>query len=67
MCYNDINVIHNTSEWRYGKYNLLMLMEDVPPGYCRLQQLRDDVPEPVERLPDDQNYCYDDQEQDIVL
>ncbi|XP_060591529.1 uncharacterized protein LOC132746422 [Ruditapes philippinarum] len=44
---NKFNVIQDWSEWEYGKCNLLMIQdENVSPGYCLLQALRDDAPLP---------------------
>ncbi|XP_060608374.1 uncharacterized protein LOC132760414 [Ruditapes philippinarum] len=44
---NTYNVIQDWSEWEYGKRNLLMIQdENVSPGYCLLQELRDDAPLP---------------------
>ncbi|XP_060591539.1 uncharacterized protein LOC132746426 isoform X2 [Ruditapes philippinarum] len=44
---NKFNVIQDWSQWEYGKRNLLMIQdENVSPGYCLLQELRDDAPLP---------------------
>jgi hypothetical protein len=44
---NDYNVIQDYSEWEYGKHNLLVIQDgNVSPGYCLLQALRDDAPQP---------------------
>jgi hypothetical protein len=44
---NKYNVIQDWSELEYGKRNLLMIQdENVSPGYCLLQELRDDAPLP---------------------
>jgi hypothetical protein len=44
---NTFNVIQDWSEWEYSKHNLLMIQdENVSPGYCFLQELRNDVPLP---------------------
>ncbi|XP_060558234.1 uncharacterized protein LOC132718536 isoform X2 [Ruditapes philippinarum] len=44
---NNYNVIQDWSEWEYGKRNFLMIQDEyVSPGYCLLQELRDDSPLP---------------------
>jgi hypothetical protein len=44
---NKYNVIQSLGEWEYGKLNYLMIQgENVSPGYCLLQELRKDVPQP---------------------
>ncbi|XP_060566824.1 uncharacterized protein LOC132725664 [Ruditapes philippinarum] len=44
---NKINVIQDWDEWKHGKQNLLMIQDgNVSPGYCLLQELRNDVPSP---------------------
>ena len=45
---NKYNVIQDWSEWEHGKHNLLMIQDEtVSPGYCLLQELRDDAPLPA--------------------
>ncbi|XP_045169615.2 uncharacterized protein LOC123532273 [Mercenaria mercenaria] len=45
---DEFNVIQDWSEWTLGKHNYLMIQnETIPPGYCLLQKLRDDVPLPA--------------------
>ena len=45
---NKCNVIQDWSEWEHGKHNLLMIQDEtVSPGYCLLQELRDDAPLPA--------------------
>ncbi|XP_045201862.2 uncharacterized protein LOC123555263 isoform X2 [Mercenaria mercenaria] len=52
-CYTDVNMIQDWGDWKQGKLNLLMIHDDaIPPGYCRLQVLRSDIPEAAEDLPD---------------
>ncbi|XP_060558229.1 uncharacterized protein LOC132718534 [Ruditapes philippinarum] len=54
---NKFNVIQDRSEWEYGKRNFLMIQdENVSPGYCLLQKLRDDVPLPLVVETDDNTY-----------
>ncbi|XP_053403277.1 uncharacterized protein LOC128558361 [Mercenaria mercenaria] len=60
-CYHDCNVIQDWGDWKQGKMNLLMIQDDaVPPGYCRLQLLRPDIPVAREDLPDEYHE-YDDE------
>jgi hypothetical protein len=50
-------VIQDWSDWEYGKQNLLMIQDEiVSPGYCFLQILRDDVPQPQEVEVNDHSY-----------
>ncbi|XP_053399643.1 uncharacterized protein LOC128557074 [Mercenaria mercenaria] len=44
---NDNIVIQDWSEWTPGKHNHLMIQNETTPGYCLLQELRDDAPLPV--------------------
>ncbi|XP_060558230.1 uncharacterized protein LOC132718535 [Ruditapes philippinarum] len=45
---NKFNVIQDWSEWENGKRNFLMIQDEyVSPGYCLLQELRDDAPLPL--------------------
>ncbi|XP_060591530.1 uncharacterized protein LOC132746423 isoform X1 [Ruditapes philippinarum] len=54
---NKYNVIQDWSEWEYGKHNFLMIQdENVSPGYCLLQILRDDAPLPLVVETDDNTY-----------
>jgi tetratricopeptide (TPR) repeat protein len=54
---NKYNVIQDWSEWECGKRNLLMIQdENVSPGYCLLQILRDDAPLPLVVETDDNTY-----------
>ncbi|XP_045192177.2 uncharacterized protein LOC123548735 isoform X2 [Mercenaria mercenaria] len=47
-CDSKLNVIQDWSEWQPGRRNLLMIQDETTsPGYCLLQQLRDDEPLPV--------------------
>ncbi|XP_045192180.1 uncharacterized protein LOC123548738 [Mercenaria mercenaria] len=47
-CSSKFNVILDWSEWQPGRYNLLMIQDETTsPGYCLLQQLRDDEPLPI--------------------
>ncbi|XP_053404756.1 uncharacterized protein LOC123553798 [Mercenaria mercenaria] len=58
-CHNKYNVIQDWGDWKQGKLNLLMIQDDtVPPGYCRLQCLRPDIPVAEEELPDE-HFEYD--------
>ncbi|XP_045203726.2 uncharacterized protein LOC123556808 [Mercenaria mercenaria] len=49
LCADDVFVIQDWSEWSPGKVKFLMMIqnETTPPGYCLLQELRQDA-----RLPD---------------
>ncbi|XP_045156670.1 uncharacterized protein LOC123523103 [Mercenaria mercenaria] len=52
VCLNNFKILQDLSDWQPGKQNLLMINDEtVPPGYCLLQCLRDDVPLP-------QNFVY---------
>ncbi|XP_060556858.1 uncharacterized protein LOC132717413 [Ruditapes philippinarum] len=54
---NTYNVIQDWSEWVYGKINYLMIQDDyVSPGYCLLQELRDDAPLPLVVEVNDHSY-----------
>ncbi|XP_060556859.1 uncharacterized protein LOC132717414 [Ruditapes philippinarum] len=54
---NNYNVIQDWSEWEYGKHNLLMIQDEyVSPGYCLLQELRDDAPLPLVVEVNDNSY-----------
>ncbi|XP_053403339.1 uncharacterized protein LOC123555713 [Mercenaria mercenaria] len=57
---NRWNIIQDLCQWEQGKINLMMLRDNVAPGYCRLQMLRSDIPVAREDLPDD-DYEYDDE------
>jgi hypothetical protein len=40
-------VVQDLGEWEYGKRNLLMIQdENVSPGHCLLQMLKDNAPLP---------------------
>ncbi|XP_053403337.1 uncharacterized protein LOC128558384 [Mercenaria mercenaria] len=60
MCDNRYNIIQVSGQWEQGKRNLMMLRDNVAPGYCRLQLFKSDIPEACEDLPDD-NFEYDDE------
>ncbi|XP_060591537.1 uncharacterized protein LOC132746426 isoform X1 [Ruditapes philippinarum] len=63
---NKFNVIQDWSEWEYGKRNLLMIQdENVSPGYCGLQILRDDAPLP--RVVETNDHSYRDRTGRILL
>ena len=48
ICYYDINVIQDWSEWEQGKINLLMIKEETTSaGYCLLQILDRNEPRPA--------------------
>ncbi|XP_053376828.1 uncharacterized protein LOC128547731 [Mercenaria mercenaria] len=52
-CDHDYNVIQDYAEWKHGFTNLLMIQNsNTSPGYCLLQQIRDDVPLPATRVLD---------------
>ncbi|XP_053396451.1 uncharacterized protein LOC128556211 [Mercenaria mercenaria] len=51
-CFNNINVIQDSSDWKPGVINYLIIQDDtVSPGYCLLQRLRDDTPFPSHTVP----------------
>ncbi|XP_053384357.1 uncharacterized protein LOC123563065 [Mercenaria mercenaria] len=53
LCKHDNNVIMDYAEWEPGFTNLLMIQDNTTsPGYCLLQQLRDDVPLPAAHVLD---------------
>ncbi|XP_053403334.1 uncharacterized protein LOC128546005 [Mercenaria mercenaria] len=60
VCDNRCNIIQDWGQWEQGKENLLMLRDNVAPGYCRLQLLRSDIPVAWEDLPGD-HFEYDDE------
>ncbi|XP_045210717.2 uncharacterized protein LOC123562132 [Mercenaria mercenaria] len=48
QCDFDYNVIQDYAKWKHGFKNLLMIRDNTTsPGYCLLQQIRDDVPLPA--------------------
>ncbi|XP_060591536.1 uncharacterized protein LOC132746425 isoform X4 [Ruditapes philippinarum] len=56
---NNYNVIEDWCQWEYGKHNILMIQdENVSPGYCLLQILRDDAPLPHVVEVNDYSYRY---------
>ncbi|XP_052814316.1 uncharacterized protein LOC128241435 isoform X2 [Mya arenaria] len=66
---SDVDILHSihifpvlldSSEWHYGKYNLLVKKtEGSPPQHCNLQILRQDCPLPITNviMPDDMIDC----------
>ncbi|KAL4232410.1 hypothetical protein ACF0H5_009978 [Mactra antiquata] len=51
LVYKEPMVIEDIKFWQAGRYQLLMIRnESVTPGYCFLQALRTDVPQPEQRL-----------------
>ncbi|XP_045202238.2 uncharacterized protein LOC123555712 [Mercenaria mercenaria] len=60
MCDIRYNIIQDWCQWEQGKGNLLMLRDNVAPGYCRLQLLRSDIPVAREDLLCDR-FVYDDE------
>ncbi|XP_053389932.1 uncharacterized protein LOC128552888 [Mercenaria mercenaria] len=65
ICPNMYKIIQDWRQWERGKANLLMLRDNVAPGYCRLQVLRSDIAAAWEDLPTDD--CeYDDEGRVLV-
>ena len=62
----SFRVIQDTEEWKEDVTNLLMLQDDTAPGYCRLQLLRQDSPEP-EKTPPTTMYCYDSRNRVVLI
>ncbi|XP_045194820.2 uncharacterized protein LOC123563768 [Mercenaria mercenaria] len=53
-CVHDFNVIQDYADWKHGFTNLLMIQDNTTsPGYCLLQQIRDDVPLPATHVLDE--------------
>ncbi|XP_045199986.2 uncharacterized protein LOC123554133 [Mercenaria mercenaria] len=53
-CDHDYNVIQDVADWKPGFSNLLMIQDNTTsPGYCFLQQFRNDVPLPVTHVLDE--------------
>jgi len=62
----SFRVLQDPAEWRRDVTNLLMLTDDTAPGYCRLQLLRQDSPEP-EKTPPTTMYCYDSRNRVVLI
>ncbi|XP_060591588.1 uncharacterized protein LOC132746452 isoform X2 [Ruditapes philippinarum] len=59
VCHYDVNIIQDWSEWKHGKKNYLMIQdENTTPGYCFLQNLRDDEPVPVTGIHNEHHITY---------
>ncbi|XP_045157380.2 uncharacterized protein LOC123523789 [Mercenaria mercenaria] len=66
VCGNGYNVVQDWGDWEPGRRNYLMIQDEtVSPGYCLLQQLRDDAPLPYHGVPD--QYSFEDRTEKIVL
>ncbi|XP_053398274.1 uncharacterized protein LOC128556681 [Mercenaria mercenaria] len=60
QCHYEFNVMQDLAQWKQGKTNLLMIQDDTTtPGYCFLQLLRPDIPQPVTNIPAELHFIKD--------